>query len=367
MKCGYPVITWTPPTSSPVTITGYQVWRDSSTKRTLRFEESKVGPLKLPVANGTRTRSAQGRVLGSITRSPMRSAVQLNSTLLPASQHSYTDTDPALQSGQTYEYYIIAVAGANSTTVSSAQSNEVSFAMPAYPTIMPATSLTISSNAVLNVHLALTAPTTNNDGSAITALPGTFLIYRSTTLPANTATLSFNQINSTTFTLEGTQPWSNTQFNESVPNVPCVSYVVLAEDSNGRVAGSANASYPVWQIAPFTTGVILSVNPSNPTTLEVINQSTGAALDGTSPISTKVTAAVYQNAQLVSNQPSVLFSCSQQGGSFSPAAATSANASGQAVVTYQAGTVAGQVSLYATCGSVYLPAAGDYADAGTCR
>ena len=102
-------------------------------------------------------------------------------------------------------------------------------------------------------------------------------------------------------------------------------------------------------LVPYTVTYNQFVGLSaNVTTLGVIT-SGGAPLDGHSPTSAQVTVTVYINGQLANNQ-AVQFSCTPSLGTIP--ASTTTNAVGVATVTYQAGAVAGQVSVYATCGAL---------------
>ena len=124
-------------------------------------------------------------------------------------------------------------------------------------------------------------------------------------------------------------------------------------------AGSYLLSVTAQDIPTGTAANVLcwyTITPSqlvqlsaNPTALSVTNSS-GTALNNTLPTTTTVTATVYQNGQLATNQ-AVLFSCTPSIGTFLTTTALT-NGNGQAAVTYQAGAVAGQVYLYATCGSL---------------
>ncbi len=206
IKLGYPQITWGPPTSAGSSaITGYQIWRDSTKSRVRDRDMRGLGkPKLLSSIGGAGTRSRTSRAEG-MARASSRDAGLLGS--VSASTYTYTDT--AAQNGQSYLYYVIAVSNAGSSIASS----EVSFG-PAnllYPTNIPASAITATPDAATptKVDLKWTAPSTNSDGSSITgnALPGTCLIYRSTT--NNSSTVNFSPVtNSSTFTFVGTQSWT---------------------------------------------------------------------------------------------------------------------------------------------------------------
>ena len=355
VKLGYPQISWTPSTSSSVT--GYQIWRDTVTttaRRIERMEESKIFNAKLPTSPGARTRIAHGRVLSSL-RMPKRTNTLIGTTA--ANVTSFTDSPLTLQNRLTYTYSVVAVSASGSSTATVASQSFT------YNTVSPAkvSALSATPNAPQSVQLSWTAPVANTDGSSVA--PGSFLIFRSTTLSPGTSTVNSTLVTnaSSGFASVGTPlSWTTTTFTDAnAPTSGSVSYVILAVGSNGTI--SHDQAAPVIWATPFgSAGIVLSANANAANLSVVSSQNVSVSLNGMVPGSTQalpttmqMTATVYQNGQFAANQ-AVLFSCTPQIGTFLSAAANT-NSSGQAIVTYQAGTRAGVVNVTATCNQLTSP------------
>ncbi len=357
IKQGYPILSWLP--SSSQNVTSYQIWRDTAGTLARSHNESITGGSKLPVFHGVTSRSAT-RLQATTTRTALSRTAQQIATV--ASTSALTYSDQSVQSGVTYEYYVLAVATSGSQTATSTLSNEVLFGPVdmSYPAIIPQGALSGADDttAPINVDLKWTAPGVNNDGSPL-MLPGSFQIYRSTTLPPLTNTQTVAQImdSGSSFMLVTTISWQNAsgQYNytdTSAPGSSVASYAIVALDSDGHFDYSPSANYPLVQVVtPLHQGIVVSAAQSQ---LVVTNPQTGASLNPSSstPSTTQVSATVFQNGMPTPNQ-SVLFTSSDASGAFPIGATANTNSSGTAYVTYRGGSLTGTpVTLSAVSGAL---------------